>query len=210
MGHIVLLGDSIFDNGAYVPGGPDVVRQLRGRLPHGWKATLLAVDGATARDVPDQLVRLPADATHLAVSAGGNDALMASGLLNVAVRGVGEAVALLAEAQERFASEYREMVAAVAARRLPTALCTIYDTPQTSERQRIVRTALAVFNDVITRAAFSGGLALIDLRLVCSEPEDYANPIEPSAAGGEKISRAILRFALAASGRELPSAFVVQ
>jgi len=29
MNHIVLLGDSIFDNAAYVAGGPDVVRQLR-------------------------------------------------------------------------------------------------------------------------------------------------------------------------------------
>ena len=34
--HIVLLGDSIFDNGAYVRRGePDVVRQLRARLPAG-------------------------------------------------------------------------------------------------------------------------------------------------------------------------------
>jgi hypothetical protein len=29
MKHIVLLGDSIFDNGAYVNGGPDVVTQLK-------------------------------------------------------------------------------------------------------------------------------------------------------------------------------------
>lgn len=31
MAHIILLGDSIFDNGVYVPGGPDVVKQLRSR-----------------------------------------------------------------------------------------------------------------------------------------------------------------------------------
>jgi hypothetical protein len=29
MKHIVLLGDSIFDNGAYVNGGPDVVTRLK-------------------------------------------------------------------------------------------------------------------------------------------------------------------------------------
>jgi AraC-like DNA-binding protein len=40
--HIVLLGDSIFDNAAYVAGGPDVVRQLRDTLPSGWRATLNA------------------------------------------------------------------------------------------------------------------------------------------------------------------------
>jgi hypothetical protein len=33
MNHIVLLGDSIFDNAAYVAGGPDVVRQVRDNLP---------------------------------------------------------------------------------------------------------------------------------------------------------------------------------
>ncbi len=38
MAHIVLLGDSIFDNAAYTGGAPDVVRQVRQRLPHGLKA----------------------------------------------------------------------------------------------------------------------------------------------------------------------------
>jgi len=210
MGHIVLLGDSIFDNAAYVDGGPDVVRQLRGKLPQGWKASLLAVDGATAGEVARQLHRLPPDATHLAVSAGGNDALMASGILSASVRGVGEAVALLADAQDRFASDYLAMVEALRTARLPTALCTIYDTPQTSPRQRLIRTALAVFNDVISRAAFSRGLPLIDLRLVCADPDDYANPIEPSVQGGEKISRALCRFALHDTAGEPPAAAVFQ
>jgi hypothetical protein len=35
---------------------------------------------------------------------------------------------------------------------------------------------------------------VIELRAVCSRPEDYANPIEPSSAGGEKIARAIARL----------------
>jgi hypothetical protein len=48
-----------------------------------------------------------------------------------------------------------------------------------------------LFNDVITRAAFARGLPLIDLRLICSEPSDYANPIEPSAQRGDKIAAAI-------------------
>jgi hypothetical protein len=29
------------------------------------------------------------------------------------------------------------------------------------------------------------------LRLVCTEPSDYANPIEPSGSGGRKIALAI-------------------
>ena len=63
MPHVVLLGDSIFDNGAYTQGDPDVVTQLRPVLPKGWAATLLAVDGARTDDVPAQLSRLPDDAS---------------------------------------------------------------------------------------------------------------------------------------------------
>ena len=46
MSHLILLGDSIFDNAAYVAGGPDVVQQVRARLPQGWTASLRAVDGS--------------------------------------------------------------------------------------------------------------------------------------------------------------------
>ena len=194
MSHIVLLGDSIFDNGVYVPGQPDVVRQLRSALPGGWTATLCAVDGAVTRSVAGQVARIPSDATHLVVSVGGNDALGESHLLSSGVRLVAEAVSLLAEAQERFARAYAEMLRSVLGMELPTAVCTIYDTPSTAPNHRVIRSALALFNDVITRAAFSEGLPLIDLRLICSEDEDYANPIEPSAKGGEKIAAAIARL----------------
>jgi hypothetical protein len=208
MTHVVLLGDSIFDNGVYVPGEPDVVRQLQARLPFQAKASLLAVDGAVARGVLSQLARLPEDATHIAVSAGGNDALGASYLLHQSVASVGEALALLEVAQSRFARDYREMADAVLARGLPTAFCTIYDTPPSSPDQRIIRTALAVFNDIITRTAFARGAPLIDLRLICDKDEDYANPIEPSAAGGEKIAAALARFASGTSDGPIRSSVI--
>ncbi|MDQ4087239.1 MAG: SGNH/GDSL hydrolase family protein [Pseudomonadota bacterium] len=194
MGHVILLGDSIFDNARYVPGDPDVVAQLRAELPVSWKASLLAVDGAVTRNVAGQMARLPSDATHLVVSVGGNDALGASYILGSRVPTVADAVAALAQAQQAFASAYEEMVRAVLAAGLPTALCTIYDTPSWAPDHRIIRTALAVFNDVITRAAFANRLALIDLRLICGDDEDYANPIEPSAKGGAKMAQAIARL----------------
>ncbi len=194
MSHIILLGDSIFDNGVYVPGQPDVVKQLRAVLPSGWKATLLAVDGAVTRSVASQLTRVPRDATHLVVSVGGNDALGESHILQSGVRVVAEAVSLLAAAQERFARAYVEMLRSVLGLGLPTAVCTIYDTPSNAPNHRVIRTALALFNDVITRAAFSEALPLVDLRLICSDDADYANPIEPSARGGAKIAAAISRL----------------
>lgn len=207
MGHVILLGDSIFDNGAYVQGGPDVVRQLRSRLPADWDATLLAVDGDVVSDVDGQLAGLPGDASHLAVSAGGNDALAASHILEQSVGRVADALSVLETVQQRFAADYERMVGRVVAQGLPVALCTIYDTPPSSPDHRLIRTALALFNDVIGRAAFARGLTLIDLRLLCSDDEDYANPIEPSALGGDKIAAAVARFA--AGGRDSGGASLV-
>jgi hypothetical protein len=60
--------------------------------------------------------------------------------------------------------------------------------------QKVAVAALTVFNDSIVRAAFARGLPLLDLRLICTEARDYANPIEPSARGGEKIARTIAEF----------------
>jgi lysophospholipase L1-like esterase len=192
-GHIVLLGDSIFDNGAYVSGGPSVIEHLQRLLPTDWQATLLAVDGATIASIERQLERIPADATHLVLSIGGNDVLGQSALiLSEPTHSFAAALAGLAAIRDDFAREYRQMLAEVRRRELPLAVCTIYDAvPVLSPAETA---GLAIFNDVITRQAFAAGATLIDLRLVCQEKSDYAgiSPIEPSATGGAKIARAIV------------------
>ena len=68
MKHIILLGDSIFDNAVYVPGGPAVMRQLRSVLPRAWEATLLAVDGSVTTGMIQQVAKVPESATHLIVN----------------------------------------------------------------------------------------------------------------------------------------------
>lgn len=192
--HIVLLGDSIFDNAAYVSGGPDVVRQLRGLLPEASAATLVAVDGAVTRDVSRQLARVPSDATFMVLSVGGNDALGEAHLLGQPARTVGDAVARLAEAQRAFAARYEALLDDLAGD-LPLAVCTIYDANFPAPEGTVITAALSLFNDVITRAAFARGLDLIDLRLICNDSGDYANPIEPSVQGGAKIAAAIAALA---------------
>jgi lysophospholipase L1-like esterase len=193
--HVVLLGDSIFDNAAYVGGAPDVVRQMRQRLPHGAKATLRAVDGGTTEDVREQLRHLPADATHLIVSVGGNDALGYIDFLGAPARSTAEALLGLADIAAEFEGKYRDMLTEVLANGLPAAICTIYY-PRFPDMdlQKIAVTGLTVFNDCITRAAFTHGIPLLDLRLICTEEGDYADPIEPSARGGEKIAQAIVEM----------------
>ena len=195
VGHVVLLGDSIFDNAAYVAGAPDVVRQVRQRLPQGSKATLAAVDGSKIGDVRRQLRRVPADATHLVLSVGGNDALGSSDFLSAPARSTAEALSVLADIGDEFERGYLAMLADVLARGLPVAICTVYY-PRFPDvaLQKVAVAALTVFNDCIVRAAFTQGLPLLDLRLICTEEEDYANPIEPSARGGEKIAQAIVEY----------------
>lgn len=190
-GHVVLLGDSIFDNASYVPGQPPVVEQLREALPSGWEATLLAVDGHVTSDVARQLIGLPDGATHLVISTGGNDALGESGILGQRVRTVGEALHEVHEVYREFDQRYRQMLEAVARLRRAMAVCTVYDAiPGLGPAER---TALGGFNEVILRAAFDSGLPVIDLRLVCDQRADYSplSPIEPSSAGGAKIAQAI-------------------
>jgi hypothetical protein len=191
-GHVALLGDSIFDNGAYTGGEPDVVTHLRDLLPHGWRTTLYAVDGATTVDIPRQASRLAADVSHLVVSIGGNDALGHSDLLALPVRSTAEALSLLAERVATFERVYRPAVQRIAALSRPTTLCTIYNGNLEPSRATIARVALTTFNDVILRVAFEHAFPVIDLRAICARPEDYANPIEPSGTGGRKIAAAIV------------------
>ncbi|HEY8608178.1 MAG TPA: SGNH/GDSL hydrolase family protein [Noviherbaspirillum sp.] len=210
MAHIVLLGDSIFDNGSYTGGGPDVIRQVRERLPAGWKGTLLAVDGATTRGIDTQLTRLPGDATHLVLSVGGNDALGAQHILRAGVGTVAEAMTVLAETAAGFEASYRKVADACLRRRLPLTICTIYNGNfPDAKYQQAVSTALAAFNDAIIRVGIRNGLTVLDLRQICSEPADYANPIEPSSRGGAKIAAAIVRAIAGPAGSDWTGARIM-
>jgi hypothetical protein len=129
------------------------------------------------------------------VSIGGNDALRQEGLLGVGARSVGEGLARLAELRERFREDYRVMLGLVLGRHLPTAVSTIYDPRFTDPvRRQLAIAGLALFNDIIAREAFARGLPLLDLRLICDEDADFANPIEPSVQGGGKIATEIARL----------------
>ena len=197
MSHVVLLGDSIFDNAAYVRGGPAVIDQVAGLLPEGWRATLKAVDGSVIDDVHRQLERLPGDASHLILSAGGNDILGELGVLGARVSTVGEGLKRLADIRERFDRDYDRLIRAIRGRGLPTAVCTIYN-PWFPDPvlQREAVAALCLFDDGIIRAAQRSRLPILDLRALCTSEEDFATPIEPSTIGGDKIAHAIVDLVL--------------
>ncbi|XFA73421.1 hypothetical protein RYO59_001667 [Thermosynechococcaceae cyanobacterium Okahandja] len=146
MTHIVLFGDSIFDNQPYVPEGQAVIHQLRTKFPPDSTATLLAVDGAIARDIPSQ-----------------------------------------------FRKHYAAALERLCAAHLPLTVCTIYHPCfERREEQIVAQTALTFWNDVITSEALQRNLPMIDLRPMFNSPQDYANPIEPSVQGGQKLTDRIV------------------
>ena len=189
--HVVLLGDSIFDNAAYVPDGPSVVNHLQSLIPLEWKATLLAIDGDVTADVTVQIPRIPGGATHLFISVGGNDALAAMDTFTRTAGTVREALCILTEVRQKFQRGYCAMLWEALGSNLPVVVCTIYDAvPRLSAE---AQTALSIFNDTITNEAAAAGISVIDLRHVCTEPGDFStlSPIEPSEQGGFKIAQVI-------------------
>ena len=192
--HMVLLGDSIFDNAPYVNEGDTVSEQLSAMATTA-DVTLLAIDGDVTAGVRSQLAGLPTTATHLFVSCGGNDALSALPLLGESVNNVTEALELMDRVTATFRQDYRAMLESVMDKRIELAVCTIYNcVPGLPDAE--VR-ALALFNEIILEEAIRMGLPVIDLRVICDEESDYSlvSPIEPSAAGGRKIAERILAVA---------------
>jgi hypothetical protein len=194
MPHVVLLGDSIFDNASYVPPAFAVIDQLEASLPGEWTATLLAVDGALVADVDQQIDRLPRDATHLILSCGGNNALDHLLMLAQGVRTAGEALFLFDAVRRKFQSEYESLLSRLIDSGRALAVCTVYDT--VPEIDGSMLTALAMFNELILRLAIGRNLPVLDLRHVFEARTDYSelSPIEPSAAGGAKLVRAIVNM----------------
>jgi hypothetical protein len=189
--HIVLVGDSIFDNKSYVGAAPDVISHLRAIAPKDWTATLCAVDGSITESVVAQLECIPKDATQIVLSVGGNDALGNEDLLYEDLQG-NRLLSILADVTEGFEVNYKNAVQAIGALGKPLCVCTIYNGNLPAEVSQAAKAAIAVFNDRIYAVANELRLPVIELRRVCTEAADYANPIEPSAAGGAKIAKRIL------------------
>lgn len=188
MNHLVLLGDSIFDNRAYVADGPAIIDQVKHLAPQGWQVSLLAVDGNTSAQISQQLQRMPQDATQLVLSVGGNDALGCLPQLDAAASNVIGALGSLAELLARFRYSYTALMAELLALNKPLMICTVYDSvPGLTDA---LRAALSLFNDVILREAIRCGVPVLDLRMICTEPGDYSekSPIEPSSGGGAKLA----------------------
>lgn len=197
-GHLVLLGDSVFDNSIYVqPGQADVTAHLEAKLnPKGWTVDVRAIDGDVVSDIEKQLGFEPiSKPCTFALSVGGNDALGQIEILHGPVPDgtMASALMLFRGIKENFRIQYSHALDMILNYQQPLLVCTIYNPkfPET-DLQKLAETALSFFNDVITEEALRRNVPIIDLRDVCSHQSAFANPIEPSEIGGDMITDAII------------------
>lgn len=193
--HIVLVGDSIFDNDTYVLGQPGVIEQMRRALPQGWSAFKVAVDGACIRHVSEELDHVPSHATDLIISIGGNDARQYRYLID-RIKSPSDIPEHLKEPLANFRTEYSDMLDLVSMLGGNLHVCTIYTAIPFSEPlwRLHAPAAIGAFNEVIVDEADRRNIPVIRLEEVCTEPDDFAavSPIEPSVQGGQKIVDKIL------------------
>jgi len=193
---IALLGDSIIDNGAYVrPGEPDVATQLQRLLPQH-VVVRRARDGSVCADVLASQVEGLETFDLVILSAGGNDALQNESLLQVATETVGHALVTLWGVRKTFRDRYSPLLDHLGGAQVPVLVLTVYDPcfdghGMDATYQRAAETAVSIFNDVIQQEARSRSFDVLELRTLFTDRADYANPIEPSATGGEKLAQAM-------------------
>jgi lysophospholipase L1-like esterase len=176
-----------------------VAAHLRARLPAAeWTVQLRAVDGSIVSQVPTQLAAAAIEPSDvLVMSAGGNDALGSIELLSdPRPYTFSQMLAHLYKVKEAFRAAYAATLDALLAYQRPTVVCTVYN-PRFDEEllQHTAEAALSIFNDVIMQEAVRRRVPMIDLRLICTEPAHFANPIEPSNEGGARIAEAIVAAA---------------
>jgi lysophospholipase L1-like esterase len=194
---IILLGDSIIDNGAYVhPGEPDVGRQLQALLPD-YSVIKRALDGAACEDVLNSQLADLESTDCIILSVGGNDALQHIDLLEAATPTTAKDVLVrLCAIRQEFRQRYSSLLDRLAITRAPVMVLTVYNPcfdghGMDATYQRAGESAISIFNDVIQREAHCRSFNILELRTLFIDHTDYANPIEPSAIGGTKLAKAM-------------------
>lgn len=194
---IILLGNSIIDNGAYVKSDePCVTEQLQALRPTDLVARR-ALDGAVCADVLRTQLGDFEPNDYIVLSCGGNDALRNIELLDAAFETVSRDVLVrLWELREGFRSDYGALLDVLAATGRSVLAMTVYNPcflgcGMAAEDQQAAESALSIYNDVIQQEARARSFDVLEIRAIFADEADYANPIEPSANGGAKLAAAV-------------------
>lgn len=184
---IILLGDSIFKNNAYVPYGYSIEMQVKNKVK-GQEVLCLAQDNSSITDVYNQVEQIPEEynnrRTHIFLCVGGNDILdnyvyEYNNLDNM-------------ENLNNCFTEYKNLIKTIQ-RKMPDAKLAILDIyyPDKS-RFKSFYPVLSEWNKRIYKYAKNQNIRVIKISNILTNADDFSFSIEPSAAGGNKIVNALL------------------
>ena len=205
---LVLLGDSIIDNKTYVLDGEfSVFEHIQSKTET--PVIQLALDGATTDDVISKQINLiPFGASHIVLSVGGNDLLNEIDFLledfkytpNQVLERCQSLIAPITQKYESIVSQLQTTS------RVNLLLCTVYEgnlegSVMYDDIAVSSRAMLSLFNDSVYKTHNMFKTEILELRNIFVSPEDYANPIEPSHIGGEKLAKAINKWVETHNGK---------
>ena len=197
--YVSLLGDSIIDNKVYVGEGElSVTEHLQYNSSSNF--TMIAVDGDTTEDVlENQLDNLKEPVSHIVLSIGGNDLLQNLHLLQDETSGMKFALEKSSELIGEIQENYTKILEHLSQYDAKVLLCTVYEGDLESdvllaEYDKAGQAMLKMHNDTVYYLASKFEVDVLELRNIFTNKEDYANPIEPSHIGGEKLAKAIIQW----------------
>ncbi len=199
MNRVVLFGDSIIDNKSYVSHGEFSVLEHLENISN-YEYIQVAYDGHTTFDVQNKQLHLSTieKPSHIVLSVGGNDLLQNLSYLSKGpISNVNEAVTGIQQhIFEPLEQRFETIIEELSSQRANLLICTVYegDLGRTDEFKDVLDSSkimVSSFNDIVYKTAQKYNVDVLELRDIFVSSEDYANPIEPSHIGGEKLAKAI-------------------
>lgn len=186
---IILLGDSIFKNNAYVPYGSSIEAQFKNKAPKK-ELLCLAQDNSSIMDVYNQVEQIPEEynnsRTHIFLSVGGNDILQNyvyeyNDVDNMDLLNNGF-------------TEYKKLIQSIQ-NKMPNAKLTILDIyyPDNT-RFKSFYPIISEWNKLIYDYAKKRNIRVIKISSTLKGADDFSFAIEPSSIGGNKIVNELLLY----------------
>ena len=186
---IILLGDSIFKNNAYVPYGSSIETQLKNKAPKK-ELLCLAQDNSSIMDVYKQVEQIPEEynnsKTRIFLSVGGND------ILQNYVYDYND-VDNMDLLKNGFA-EYKKLIEAIKTK-MPNAKLLVLDIyyPDNT-RFKDFYPVISEWNKLIYEYAKTQNIRVIKISSTLKDADDFSFAIEPSSIGGNKIVNKLLIY----------------
>mgnify|MGYP001160075597 CR=1 FL=1 len=202
MNKVVLFGDSIIDNKIYVNHGEFSVLEHLENISN-YEYIQVAYDGHTTFDVQNKQLHLSTivKPSHIVLSVGGNDLLQNLSYLSKSpVSNVNEAVSGIQQhIFEPLEQRFETIIEELSSQRANLLICTVYegDLGRTDEFKDVLDSSkimVSSFNDIVYKTAKKYNADVLELREIFISSDDYANPIEPSHIGGEKLAKSIVEW----------------